>query len=318
MSKFSLAPYTLRLKSKSSRNYLFFGDVLGLDFIDIFYDYLSNVLPASPINNKTGEVIKVISLKKDNRTIYGQFEAGKNGYGSKLLDTITDTVSYERKPLEAELIPYYFLVRIPSKVDKGIVILQRFNNIGVKTLFFDNLIQYLKDKFSDEFLVDINPLVPKGLIKEYINGRFIKLRLIKQGYPKDIFDRNPNGMPDENEFDGQCELVLSAPKNGILPYHIRSMFSTNLDKFLNSDDVSVGSIIEVQNFDYDNIKMQVRVGNSYKTVDISDMAKLRYYEDISGIDLNTNGHPKFDIIDSRAKALLKDLAISVWGDNIDA
>ncbi|MFN6539342.1 MAG: hypothetical protein RM021_023730 [Nostoc sp. EkiNYC01] len=318
MSKFSLAPYTLRLKRKNSKSYLFFGEVLGLDFLDIFYEYLSNILPISPINNKTGEVIKVTSIKKENRTIFGRLEAGQNGYGSKLLNTVTDTVSYERNTLDAELIPYYFLIRLPSQADKGIIILQRFNNTGVKTLLFDNFIQYLKTKISDEYILDINPLVPKGLIKEYINGRFIKLRLIKQGYPKDIFDRHPNGMPDENEFDGQCELVLSAPKNGILPHYIRSMISTNIDKFLNSDDLSVGSIIEVNNFDYDNIKMQVRVGNSYKTIDISDMGKLRYYEDISGLDLDINGHPKFDIIDSRAKSLLKDLAISIWGDNIDA
>ncbi|MEH2465992.1 hypothetical protein [Nostoc sp.] len=318
MSKFSLAPYTLRLKRKNSSNYFFFEDVLGLDFIDVLYEYLSNVLPSLPINNQTGEVIKVTSIKKENRTICGQFESGQNGYGSRLLNTVTDTVSYERNTLDAELIPYYFLVRLPSKVDKGIVILQRFNNIGVKTLFFDNFTQYLKAKISDEYILEINPLVPKGLIKEYINGRFIKLRFIKQGYPKDIIDIPPDAMPDDNEFDGESELILSAPKNGILPYHIRSIFSKNLDKFLSSDDVSVGSIIEVKNFDYDNIKMQVRVGNSYKTINLSDMGKLRYYEDISGIDLNTNGHPKFDIIDSVAKSLLKDLAMSIWGDNVDA
>jgi len=318
MSKFSLAPYTLRLKRKNSSNYFFFEDVLGLDFIDVLHEYLSNVLPSLPINNQTGEVIKVTSIKKENRTIYGQFEAGHNGYGSTLLNTVTDTVSYERNTLDAELIPYYFLVRLPSKVDKGILILQRFNSIGVKTLFFDNFTQHLKAKISDEYILEINPLVPKGLIKEYINGRFIKLRLIKQGYPKDIIDIPPDAIPDDNEFDGESELILSAPKNGILPYHIRSMFSTNLDKFLNSDDVSVGSIIEVKNFDYDNIKMQVRVGNSYKTINLSDMGKLRYYEDISGINLNANGHPKFDIIDSVAKSLLKDLAMSIWGDNVDA
>ncbi|MHC5935484.1 hypothetical protein [Nostoc sp.] len=80
--------------------------------------------------------------------------------------------------LDAELIPYYFLIRLPSKVDRGIIILQRFNNIGIKTLFFDNFAQYFKTKISEEYLLDINPLVPKSLIKEYINGRLIKLRLI--------------------------------------------------------------------------------------------------------------------------------------------
>ena len=320
MSKFSLAPYTLRLKSKDVKDYLLLGDVCGLDFLDFFDEYLSIFLSNYPIDNKAGEVVKVIDTHKKNRTIYGLLEAGKNGYGSKLLNTSTDTISYERELLDAELIPYYFLVRMPSKSDKGVVILQRFHNLGIKTLFFRRFNQYLNTKFPD-IMLEINPLVPKGLIREYINGRIVKIRLIKQGFPKDIADVSSEAMPDDHGFDGKCEMVLSASKNGYFPDLFLSNFSRKIDKFLdpNGSDTSIGDIIEMSNFDYENIKIEVKIGNTYKTVNLSENDKIRYYEDISGIEVNVkDGHPKFDIIDDRAKSFLKDLAMSIWGDNVDA
>lgn len=317
MSRFSLAPYVLRIKQKDSSQYLQFGSIGSFDLLEVIHEYLLKVLPSLPIDSQTKEVIKISHLDKKDRIISGRFDAGENGYGSKLLDTETGSLSYERKPSEAELIPYYFIIKLPTKVDKGIVIFQRFKNYGIKDLFVDSFNQYFSNRFSNEYSLEIDPLVPKNLIKSYIQGRIVKIRLIKQGFPRDIFDVSSDGLPNDEDFDGNCELVLSSSRNGHLPTKIRSMLSKNIDKFLDSDDAAVGSLIEVKNFTFDNVKIQVRIGNSYRTVNFSDTNRLRYYEDVSGLEVDTNNHPKFDIIDTRAKAFLKDIAISIWGGDIN-
>ncbi|MGF1981014.1 MAG: hypothetical protein RMY30_036255 [Nostoc sp. CmiSLP01] len=328
MLNFSLAPYTIRIKQKGTSNYLYIGKISnsGLDFLDIIHEYLINFLPNSPSiisNSPTDRVKKILkvdpNILKINRNISGRFRAGENGYSSTLFNITTDVVSYERVPFDVELIPYYFLMSLPSDYDRGIIIFQRFKNFGVKSLFFQSFNHFFNNKFSNEYTFEMNPLVPADLIRTCIRDRRIaKVRLIKQSFPRDMFDVPPDAIPNDEEFEGTCELVLNASKKGNLLDKFHNRLFNKIEDFLDSNDTSVGSLIEVKNFDYDNIKIEARVGHSMKTIDLSNSKKIRYYEDISGIDIDTDGHPKFDIIDTRAKAFLSDLSVSIWGADLNA
>lgn len=327
MLNFSLAPYTIRIKQKGTSNYLSIGNIsnAGLDFLDMITDYLNNFLPNYPIinnsiNNRVKKILKVDSnIIKNNRTISGIFRAGESGYSSTLFNITTDVISYERVPLDVELIPYYFIISLPIDYDRGIIIFQRFKNFGVKSLFFQSFNQYLNNNFSSEYTFEMNPLVPADLIRNCIRDRNIaKIRLIKQSFPRDMFDVPPDAIPDDEEFEGTCELVLNASRKGNLLDKFHNRLFNRIEDFLDCNDTPVGSLIEVKNFDYDNIKIEARVGNSIKTIDLSNSKKIRYYEDISGIDIDSDGHPKFDIIDTKAKAFLSDLSVSIWGADLNA
>jgi len=319
MSNFSLTPYTIRLRQKRSSEYLNLSDLpdVHVDILGIFYEYLNSVLPKLPIDATAKEHLKVEFANKKHRTITGRFKGGVKGYGAELRDVNLDSLSYERKLSDAEFVPYYFLIRIPTKTEKGILVLQKFRNLGIRNLFASQFQTYLRSKIGDNYILEISPLIPAELIKKYLQGRIVKLRLIKQGFPKDIFDVAEDAMPDDEEFNGDCEVVISARRNGSIPGRFRRLISQKLDHFLESNNASVGSLIEVKNFDYNTIKIKVRVGDNYRTVNISDLNKIKYSEDISGLDKDLSGHPKFDIIDDRAKEFLADLAASVWGGNID-
>jgi hypothetical protein len=129
MSNFSLTPYTIRLRQKRSSEYLNLSDLsdVHVDILDIFYEYLNSVLPKLPIDATAKEHLKVEFADKKHRTITGRFKGGVKGYGAELRDVNLDSLSYERKLSDAEFVPYYFLIRIPTNERAARLKQTRFN-----------------------------------------------------------------------------------------------------------------------------------------------------------------------------------------------
>jgi len=317
MSRFFLVPYTIRVKERATNQYVLLGNKtkLGFDLLDVIEHYLGNVIPSLPLDPKVNQVIRNEKAVRKDRAIEGIIRAGEYGYAASLLDVEADTISYERRFNDAELIPYYFLVKIPSTVDAGIIIFQRFGNSGIKDSFFRDFNNYFK-KQLDEYMLEINPLVPKDMVKHYLQNRIVKIRLIKYGLPTDIADINSDAIPEGTE--GESEFILKAKKNGEFPAVILDKLRGGIDQFLGSSDLPVGSILEIREFQADNIKVEVRVGNSYRIIDFSNSDRLKFSDDISAkveIDLQT-GHPKFDSIGVLSRKFLEDCAEAIWGENL--
>lgn len=67
-------------------------------------------------------------------------------------------------------------------------------------------------------------------------------------------------------------------------------------------------MIELPGYDYDNVKVEMDVRGSKKTLDLSDVMKMRAYVDItSALETNDDGHPEFNSIDSIARDLMGSL-----------
>lgn len=322
MSKFSLVPYSIRVRRTRATQYIRLDKIptqtstSDADLLEILHHYLNSVVPSLPNNPDDDEVLRVDFINKSNREINGRLKGGARGYGSDLVDTQTGDVAYRRTTRHAEIIPYYFLAAIPQ-ADKGIVILQRFRSFGIKDLFLDSFYNYFKSIFGNEYVLEMDPLIPTGLMREYLRGRIVKIRLIKQGFPRDTFDVDPDSQPEDDVFTGRAELVLHAGRNDFLPKALLDKFADGVDKFLSSEDETIGSIIEVKNFDFENVKVGVKVGSKYRTIDLSNSNRLKYSEDISGIAIDNEGHPKFDIIDERSKEFLRELSLSIFGGEVD-
>jgi hypothetical protein len=322
MTKFSLVPYSIRVRKKRSNQYIPLSGIpvheptSSADLLNFLQDYLTAVIPKRPHNPDEDEVLRVDSTKLVKRSICGRLKGGQRGYGSDLVDTKTGDIDYERKVFHAEIIPYYFLAAIPFNSDKGIIIFQKLKNLGIKDLFFNDFYSHFSSVFGSEYVLEIDPLVPKEMLKKYLKERVLKIRLIKQGFPRDTFDVDLDGFPDD-EDTGEVEFVVKAGRKGSLPASFLNIFYQGIDKFLESSNEPVGSIIEVKNFEYDNVKVEVQVGKKIRTVDISNPDRLNYSEDISGIETDLQGHPKFDIIDELGRSFLQDISLDIFGGKID-
>ena len=229
MAKFSLVPYAIRVKEKGTNKYLSLGNISNLDLANILDGYLKQI-PNSLSDSDHSSIIKTGSCSLQGRVLNGTIKGGDYGYTAELSNTETGRTSYQRQVTDAELIPYYFLMELPSTANKGIVVLQKFKQSGVKEAFFKNFRDYFNSKLGADYTLELDPIVPKELVREYLKGgRILKIRLIKQGFPRDTFDVNSDEHPEDKEVTS--ELVFSAKRGGSLPDKLLNIF--RLEKLSN-------------------------------------------------------------------------------------
>jgi hypothetical protein len=322
MSVFALAPYSIRIKERSSRHYVDLDNIpldtgKNTNILDIFENFLAD-LKGKPSDPDSREYFQVSQFKRSNDSIHGIFKSGEAGYGSQVIDTATGQTAYHKKRVDADTTPYYFLLALHPNADKGILILQKFKNAGIKGQFQQKFSDYLRStEVGDNHSFEISPLVPKDLFRHYLESRIVKIRLIKQGFPGDLYNIDSSlALPEDKEFAGDVELVIKAERKGSLPFPFLEKFSSGVKRYLDSDSDDVGSIIEVKNFDFQTVKVEVNVGGSYRTIDLGKQDKIKYHEDISEIEVGSDGHPEFSGIDQKAKRFLQDLARSVFGGEV--
>ena len=311
MARFSLSSYTVRLRDKQSDTYLPLGNFgYSSDLLELLNDYLETRKSNYALNDSNQKLLRVATSSLRQRTIRGIIETGEYGYEAELYNVQTDATSYRRVSDDAEMMPFYFLANLPSSKDEGLLILQRRAQYGIRTVLLEDFRKYLKET-GFKFKVEVNPLVPQVLVDQYLqNGRLRKVRFIRFEIPPDVADAFEGG--GHLEETGYMELVVRAGRNRRLPVvdHIRNALNSGKN---------VNEMIELQHYDYDTIKVELDVGGSRKTIDLSDTMKLRAYYDISSeVEIGSDGHPVFASIDSIALDLMDRLldALGTNGTNV--
>ena len=250
--------------------------------------------------------IRDFTLQDQDRIFSGIVKTGEYGYETELLDSNSGQPTHRRSVSEAEMMPFYFLIFLPQNTDEGILILQRFKQYGIKTILEKDINDYISSQYNSLEL-QINPLVPSQLINEYLrNGRILKLRFIRFSFPPDIADAYDT--QDHLEEEGTTEYVISAKRRGSIPRRILEVILEVINGQRSSNE-----IIEIQDFRYDKVKVEVELNGNRRTIDLSDTNKLRAYIDISqSVRLGNDGHPLFESINEKAQELLQDLRTQIW------
>ena len=216
MARYSLAGYIIR--AKINGQYAQLGSVnIGSSIIDIFIIFQNyfNSRISSPSHDPTGrKLLRATHFEQRDRQLFGIIETGEYGYESELYNVGTGNISYKRRIEDAEMLPFYFMIYLPQHANEGILLLQRFKQFGIRTIFEKDVNRYIKD-LSYPLKLEINPLVPRQLVEKYLKGRIVKLRFIRFGWPSDITDAYDRQGHYEEE--GYTELVISAKKRGNIP-----------------------------------------------------------------------------------------------------
>jgi hypothetical protein len=300
MARVSLACYTIRIKERRSNDYYLVEDVEGESLI-VLLDHFFNSLSNRPIVYENDQ--KAIRCKQydfNNNYLNGLVTTGEYGYENELVNIVNNTPSYTRDIEDAEFYPFYFLTEIVPGYDEAIILMQRFGQLGFRTLFSKSLKNYFKENYPNCTL-ELKPLVPRQLLNEYVdNGTIKKFRFIRHNLPRDIADRlEEDGVRDE---DGYAEYVIGVKRNvdGI-------PMKERLQSFFNND-LRIREFIELENFEYDSVKVELKLRSKTRTINLGDPDSLRSYIDITDeIEIGINGHPEFESIDEEAKEVLADL-----------
>jgi hypothetical protein len=314
MSTISLASYTLRVKNKTDAKSVDLSRLNGTrDMLDICWQFLEDRYEEPSHDSSSRKLIRVIKLdrEKRSRSLTGLLQTGEYGFASDLLDVESGEVSHKRSSQEAEMIPFYFLFNIPPGVDEGIVILQRFRTSGIRKLLLADFQKYFATQFG-EYRVEINPLTPESVLQQYRSDqcRITKARFVRFSLPSDLADLYNN--QDHEEEEGYVEYTINAKRNRTLPIWAR------LNEVLTGKR-EMNRLLEIESFDYSNVKIEVDLNGTRRTIDLANPKQLRAYYDITDkLSPTEEGHPAYNEVDAIAKDLLAELSHMIRGGADDS
>ena len=247
-----------------------------------------------------------------DRSLHGIISSGYYGLASDLYDIDEKEISHHRSTREAELRDFVFRVWLPTARNKGIAILQRIRQSGIKTTLQRDLRDYFSTYFS-AFRIVLEPLLPEQIVDEYINnGKIKKVSFTKYGRHEDILDDYT--AEDDVEEQGRLELTVHARRDSEVFFAglLREVFRNRIHDLQHPIDVS--SLISLKYFEPDEVTVKVKLGDRQRTINLNDFRKgLRAYFDIGeDVELGAEGYPTFESIDTFCRELIDDLADKIY------
>jgi len=292
----------------------------GTDLFHFLRDYIGSWTENSEeelelIDNEVKKKVIRLSpgtLSPFGREVSGILESGGYGYEADIIDRTTGERVHEKGLDHAEMIPFYFQIIIPSQGQSGILLLQRFKQFGVYSVFKDAI----KRKFSQEHndhRLELTPLVSDEIIDDFVNnGRLNKITFKKLNLTPEIIQQGEKGSSfDENSGRIEYSIIASRGNNLPLLHKVRNSFRMGVTNYNN--------IFNVSDFEFDNIAVNVTLNGHTRTMDLSSLANVGAFFDISNevIMDEDRGHPNLDSIREIVRGIQEDLFVSLYPVNIN-
>lgn len=298
----SLSAYTISIVDKinSKRKALNSFDGKS-DFLKVVYDYINQNLK-NPITYPDDKRLMRFKLVDpiSKRYMVGRLETGEYGYTSDLYDTVGKKQSHNRTKAEAEMLPFWLYIQIPAGSERGAIVFQRFKQFGVRSYFSTALSHYFEKTYPG-FKLEIKRALPAQVISEILDkGEIKNLRFVKLKASQDICDAV--GSLDPNEVAEEVELVVKARR--------KTFFGSlaPLKKELQKIKPNFKSIIEIPNFEYDTLKIDVLISGHKRRIDLGKLFRLSGNIDITDdVEIDNSGHPEKESF----KTLAAELANSI-------
>lgn len=245
------------------------------------------------INNTEGQ--------KEFEALFGRVKTGEYGIESELVDIRTGDV-YNKTKEQADMIPFGFCIAVPEgDVDSAVIILQTMGNLGMKISLQKHLQRCLTN-INPKFRISFKTIAPKAYIDRYFNnGVLQKIRLIRYEIPEDVSNRIGinYGVKQTKE-----ERIIHKPLG---------FLEMNQKKFQEwrTGQRSYTEIVEVDGYEYDDLKLEFKLGNTNKTFNLRDMDSLVVNEDITSEVTQAGGHPVFTSLTPIMKRIAREYLIGM-------
>ncbi len=148
----SLAPYTIRTYDQQyfrlHNTYPPLDKILGrLDLYEIFKDCFTEQGIDFHIVEDEKKIYRIVSLQVDDKTriIKGFLQQGSYGLKSDIINIDTGNIDYAKTEKNAELINYYFYLKLPLTYNEGFAFFQSYKSVSAKTIIF-NILNSVHDK----------------------------------------------------------------------------------------------------------------------------------------------------------------------------
>lgn len=200
--------------------------------------------------------------------LYTVIKSGIYGSASDIIDVDTSKLIHQKTANQADEKSFYLYIVIPKdsadvKVQKGLLFFQNIGPFGVKTISTDFMKRFFSNKYGLAFkwrTVSANLFITKIITKENLN----KLIMVKNHISDDKADNLKVGYGVETRIIGK------------LLYK-----DTAWDKLLNAIRFCAQgkhNLFEFENQKFDTLKVNVRIGNTERTIDLHNLENLSIIE----------------------------------------
>lgn len=204
--------------------------------------------------------LKIESFTQQKNTISGILEHGHYGDDKNIIDTDTIQITKKIKINESALEKFYFVFDFID-LDKGLLILQRRGNIGVRSLFLQSLKDQLKYR---QIEITIEPVVIG--IKELLERPLKKIVIKVPTIPKQIDERLGN-IKVKNVEGVEFEFIIYAKRNQEI---LSQIIETLKEQVKNNQKLNIGTVFDPN----ETISIQVNDGKNQRTI-IVNQSKFR-------------------------------------------
>jgi hypothetical protein len=238
---------------------------------------------------------RVVQLDSDADTVWGLVESGEYGYAAEGIDVKTLKHSYKRKPLDAELIPFYFRIYLPAQNDMGIMLLERHGPRGIFHALSSVLRDYLKEKLPDHVL-DLTRLVPAEVMSELLKGGVRAIQITTYRVPSDIADKYRFLGNLRNAGTVTVEFKAKKKKFLFKPQWLKAITGGKARILELPADLGPG-----------RIHIQVDYRGKSRTIDLANLETIAPYVDATSELKLKSGHPTYKSINGYCVDLLEEL-----------
>lgn len=266
------------------------------DFLTFFSSFFSG---RTIMDEQELEVLRLDHCDIDGCDAIAVARSGPYGASSTLYDTLTE-VERDKYQSEADIIPFHVHLWANAGLTTGILLLQRWQNRGIRSVLSRALRQQFSNSFPD-YEIRIDPLVPRSVIRNYLeNGEVKRISAIKYAPKKDKADRKT--VHDAEECPFHIEYSHVAKRGYLID------IAQKIGDFLTGEGKLESLIALPDDFPTpDTYKVDIAVAGKTKRFNLSDLGKIRAYFDVTDQLEFEGGHPTKASITLASATLMEEL-----------
>ncbi|SDZ43118.1 hypothetical protein [Delftia lacustris] len=319
-----IAPYLVKvLDSENIQQDLW--NINGTSLVNYLRDiYFKNILGVSKTTQEpaSGQVGKNYILEEvfeaSEHAVAGKFSTGEFGYEADIFDNEAKKYTGKREKQESTMLPFFCCFYAPKSENelermKGVLLLSRFNNFGIRSVVLPDLIASFESAFPG-LRLDIAKVVPTTFVNAVLKGSEIKkIRLTTNKLPEGY--RN---VLVPNDYDNVYEVET------ILKPRPRTFFSKPSWMSSLMYGVPLNTIITLPDAEVTKLKVEIsRGGGRTRTINIADVHRMAANIEIENPDINARNHIKEECWMKEADLLADDyflelgLNLPAWSNSVN-
>jgi hypothetical protein len=259
MAKHAFAGYAIKIRRHREKEALPLDnfDGAGADLLKEFYGFFLQ-LSERPHDVKTQEAsIEAHAIEAKDRRLHVKLALGSYGRQSRIRNRETGEVLFQKEEDHVDLSDLRNYLILPEGSDTGFLFTERLHGQGLRSVLESSFRKAFDAKYAG-YTIEFNSVTSEAAYKSYLERGEIKaIRLVRTSIPDDL----AAVFEVEEEELGTLETILRPRRN--------KSFRKNRIQDVLSGARDVSSVLQWRDVQYSEVKVQVKIGGTMRTVSVS-------------------------------------------------